>query len=199
MDTAGLARIVRDHRNNAILSWLLVGLVGVASVGSLLTGNLLWTVFTGAVVVIAVFPAVSMRNGWMMPPWEVVLLATLPTIGRLFATTIVTGQLATYVSVAALALLVAVDLNAFTPVEMSDGFAVLFVVIATMATAGIWAVLRWSADLFLGTGFLTTERALMLEFVASTFAGVVAGVVFVLYFRRLAEPEKRIPEEVTLP
>jgi len=198
MDTAGLGRIVRDHRNNAILSWLLVGLVGVASVGSLAT-DLLWSVFTAAVVLIAVFPALSLRNVWTMPPWEVVLLATLPTIGRLFATTLVTGQIATYLSVAALALLVAVDLNAFTPVEMSDGFAVLFVVIATMATAGIWAVVRWSADLVLRTGFLTSERALMLEFVASTIAGVLAGVVFVFYFRRMAQPERRVPDEVRLP
>ncbi|MFD1588904.1 hypothetical protein ACFR9U_18150 [Halorientalis brevis] len=198
MGTAGLGRIVRDHRNNAILSWLLVGLVGVASVGSLAT-DLLWTVFTAAVVLIAVFPALSVRNVWTMPPWEVVLLATLPTIGRLFATTLVTGRIATYLSVAALALLVAVDLNAFTPVEMSDGFAVLFVVIATMATAGIWAVVRWGADLVLGTGFLTSERALMLEFVASTIAGVLAGVVFVFYFRRFAQPERRVPEEVRLP
>src|SRR6056297_3182950 len=109
MDTAGLGRIVRDQRNNAILSWLLVGLVGAASVGSLAT-DLLWALFTAAVVLIAVFPALSLRNVWTMPPWEVVLLATLPTIGRLFATTLVTGQIATYLSVAALALLVAVDL-----------------------------------------------------------------------------------------
>ena len=198
MDTAGLGRIVRDHRNNAIASWLLVGLVGIASVGSLAT-DLLWTVFTAAVVLIAVFPALSLRNVWTMPPWEVVLLATLPTIGRLFTTTLVTGRVATYLSVAALALLVAVDLNAFTPVEMSDGFAVLFVVIATMATAGIWAVVRWGADLVLRTGFLTSERALMLEFVASTIAGVIAGIVFVFYFRRMAQPERRVPDEVRLP
>lgn len=155
--------------------------------------------FTASVVVIATLPAFSLRNGWIMPPWEVLLLATLPTIGRLFATTIVTGQIATYVSVAALALLVAVDLNAFTPVEMSDSFAVLFVVVTTMATAGVWAMVRWIADLFLHTGFLTTDRALMLEFVASTIAGVVAAIVFVIYFRRIADPRERIPDEVSLP
>jgi hypothetical protein len=197
MDTVGLARIVRDQRNNAILGWILVSLVAVVSVGSLITGYLLWALFTAAVVVIAVFPAVSLRNVWMMPPWEVLLLATLPTIGRLFATTLVTGRVATYVSVAALALLVAVDLNAFTPVEMSDAFAVFFVVVTTMATAGVWAVTRWGSDIVLGTGYLTTERALMLEFVASSIAGVIAGIVFVLYFRRLADPRERVPEEVT--
>ncbi|WP_136715341.1 hypothetical protein [Halorientalis salina] len=196
MDTVGLARIVRDQRNNAILGWILVSLVAVVSVGSLITGYLLWALFTAAVVAIAVFPAVSLRNVWMMPPWEVLLLATLPTIGRLFATTLVTGRVATYVSVAALALLVAVDLNAFTPIEMSDGFAVFFVVVTTMATAGVWAVTRWGSDVLLGTGFLTTERALMLEFVASSVAGVFAGIVFVLYFRRLADPRERLPEEV---
>lgn len=196
MDTPGLERIIRNHRNNAILSWILVSLVVVASIGALLTGDLLWTVFTATVVLIAIAPAVSFGSVWTMPPWEVLLLATLPTIGGLLATTLVTGQIATYLSVAALALLVAVDLNVFTPVEMSDGFAVLFVVVTTMATAGVWAVLRWSADIVLNTGFLTSERTLMLEFVASAIAGLVAGVVFVYYFRQLARPQERLPEEV---
>lgn len=195
----GLSRIIRSHRANAALAWLLVGLVGLTSVGSLLKGNLLWAVFTGAVAAIALLPAVKFRSGWVMPPWEIVLLAALPTLARLFARTLVGGSLAAYLSVAALALLVAVDLDAFTPVEMNDSFAVLFVVVTTMATAGIWAVVRWVGGIVLATQVIESEHALMLEFVASTGAGAIAGLVYVLYFRRRANPQLRVPEEVETP
>jgi hypothetical protein len=147
--------------------------VAVVSVGSPLAGDPLWALFAGAV---ALLPSVAHRSAAVMPPWEVILIAALPVLGRLFATTLVTGQIATYLAVAALALLVSVDLVAFTPVRMSEGFALLFVVLATMAAAGVWAVVRYLADLTLGTGFIGSEHALMVEFVASTVVGYDATV-----------------------
>jgi hypothetical protein len=86
---------------------------------------------------------------------------------------------------------------------MTPGFAVAFVAIATMATAGFWAVARWIVDLTLGTTFIldpalaehAIEEALMWEFVASTIAGIGAGVVFAVYVRQQVGPE-RVPEEV---
>lgn len=199
MERDGLSRLLRSRRTNAVVGWLLLALVALTGVGSLLTGDVLWPLFTGVVFVIAALPAVRYRNYQVMPPWEVVLFATLPVIGHLTATTLVTGRVATYLSVAALALLVAVDLDAFTPVEMNETFALIFVVVTTMATAGVWAVVRWSADVFLGTGFIESERALMLEFVASTIAGAVAGILYFFYLRRRADPTARLPEEVNLP
>jgi len=87
---------------------------------------------------------------------------------------------------------------------MTDTFAVGFVVVATLAMAGLWAVVRWVADLTLGTTLLldlalsehVIERQLMWEFVASTAAGVIAGLVFTLYVRRRIEPDLQFPEEV---
>jgi hypothetical protein len=199
MDREGLDRIIRSKQTNAVLAWALVGLVVLVGGASLVQGELLWSLFAGTLAVLAAHPAFVLRTPFAMPPWEVVLLAALPTLGRLFATTLVGGRIAAYLSVAALALLFAVNLDAFTPVEMNDTFGVLFVVITTMAAAGVWAVVRWSADLFLGTGFIESEHALMLEFVASTVAGVVAGLVFVFYFRQRTDPGLRVPEEVDLP
>jgi len=86
----------------------------------------------------------------------------------------------------AVALILAVQLHAFTPVKMTYGFAVLFVVVTTIATAGVWAVVRWIADIQLGTGFLATEEELMWEFVYSTAAGLLAGGIFRVYFGREA-------------
>jgi hypothetical protein len=139
-----------------------------------------------------------------MLPWEVSALCALPILGRALSTVTLTGQLATYLSVAGIALVVAVELHLFTPVRMTDTFAVGFVVVATLAMAGLWAVVRWVADLTLGTTLLldpalsehVIERQLMWEFVASTAAGVIAGLVFTLYVRRRIEPDLQFPEEV---
>jgi hypothetical protein len=199
MEREGLERIIRSRRTNAVLSWLLVGLVALVSLASIVRGELLWALFAATLVALAVHPALVLGTPKAMPPWEVVLFAALPTLAHLFATTLIGGQITTYLSVAALALLVAVDLDAFTPVDMNDSFAVLFVVITTMATAGIWAVVRWLADLYLATGFIESEHALMVEFVASTIAGVAAGIAFVFYFRQRTKPDLRVPEEVELP
>jgi len=132
------------------------------------------------------------------------LLAALPILGRAVATFDVSSQIATYLSVAALALIVAVELQTFTSVRMTPSFAIAFVVITTLAAAGIWAVARWSADIWLGTGFITAlgpdeaaqERAVMLEFVASFIAGILAGLIFEFYVRRVARVKSRIPEGV---
>jgi uncharacterized membrane protein YbjE (DUF340 family) len=105
--------------------------------------------------------------------------------------------------VASVALIIAVELDVFTPVRMNQGFAVFFVTIATMAAAGIWAVFRYASDLLLSTHFLldgrpetVVERALMLDFVAATLAGIVAGLLFEFYFRRRSRAHTRVSVEV---
>lgn len=106
------------------------------------------------------------------------MLAALPIVGYAFGDGDV-SDFAVYLSVAVLALIVTLELQLLTAVEMNTRFAVFFVV-ATMATAGIWGVVRWVADIYLGTGFLSGLNALMWEFVVST----AAGVVFEFYFHR---------------
>lgn len=195
--------LLRDKRTNALVGWaIILVLVGVA-VASLVSGNLLWMIFASSVALLAVLPPVLLFNRFAMLPWEILLLASLPVVGRLFATVPVTGNLASYLSVAAIALILAVELHVFTPVRMTPRFAVLFVVVTTMAAAGGWAVLRWGSDNLLGTTFIldpamtehAIEEALMWEFVASTIAGVGAGLVFAFYVaRRLGI--NRLPSEV---
>lgn len=200
MADADIDRLFRDRRLNAVLAWVLVGFLAVTAVEELIAGRLLWAGFAAAVAVLALLPIVAYGSPAVMLPWEVLAVAALPVVGRAVATVPVTGTLATYLSVAAVALIIAVQLHVFTSVDMTYGFAVLFVVVTTMAAAGTWAVVRWAADLQLGTGFLEgfadPERALMIEFVYSFVAGVVAGVVFELYFRRRLDPRERLPDEV---
>lgn len=187
-----------------MVGWLLLAFLGVVAVESTFGGDLAWAGFVAMVVVLRAIPPLAYRDQTVMLPWEVVALSALPTFGRAVATPEVTSDLGVYLSVAALALIIAVELDTFTTVKMSVGFAILFVIVERMATAGIWGVARWTLDNLLGTQFLLTPGVdeqvvhdeLMIEFVYSTGAGVLAGVVFEHYFRRRAPVEERIPEEV---
>lgn len=210
MNTSGLGRTLRDERLNAVLAWGLVGFVGLVALANVvgMTGLLavgsdpLWAGFALVVAVLGAIPAVAARNARAMLPWEVLALAALPLLVRTAETLVPfalpgTGRVATYLAVAAVALVIAVELHVFTPVEMDYRFAVLFVVITTMAAAGVWAVVRFVLDVYLGTSWLlpatqteaalaAAEHELMFEFVYSTLAGVIAGVIFEVYFRRWA-------------
>lgn len=197
-------QLLRNARLNAVLAWVIVGVVALVAVEGVLSGDILWSGFAVAVLLLILMPPFAFRSGRTMLPWEVLLLAALPILGRAFATFQISSQIATYLSIAALALIVAVELHTFTTVRMTPSFAVAFVVITTLAAAGIWAAARWSADIWLGTEFLDAlghdeeaiERAVMLEFVASFVAGIVAGLVFEFYVRRTARIKPRLPEEV---
>lgn len=203
---AGLRRLVEQRRLNAVLGWVFVSGLCLIGVAAVVDGNPLWAGFTLALVALAVAPAVAFRRFDAMLPWEVLALASIPSLAQLLVPgqtvggVTLTGRVTTYVAVAAAALILTVELDVFTPVRMSDSFAVLFVAIATVATAGLWAEIRWLADIFFGTTFLldgrpehVIETALMWDFVAATVAGVLTGILFELYFRRYADATPRYP------
>jgi len=203
---ADVGRLLRDARLNALVAWALL-LVMAATVGvAILTGNLVWSGFAAVVVLVALLPPLARRSPRVMLPWEVLLFAGLPILGRSVLPVPQFGLATTYLSVAALALVVAVELHLFTAVKMSPGFAVLFVTVTTIAVAGVWGVVRWLADLYLGTTLLLVpgetelaiERALMIEFLVATAIGVLAGIVFEFYVRRQTSVTARVPEEATV-
>ncbi|EMA49358.1 MULTISPECIES: hypothetical protein [Halococcus] len=189
MSRADIGRIVESERSNARLGWVLIAFIAVVAAANLLEGDLLGAGFAASIVALVSFPSIAFGSPRAMLPWEVLAVVTLPMIGRTIAPPMI-AEVATYLGVAAIALVIAVELHLFTTVEMSYRFAVVFVVITTIATAGIWAVTRWIADLILGTGFLVSEDALMWEFVASTVAGIGAGIVFEWYVRRRLDPAR---------
>lgn len=204
MAETGFEQLLRDARLNAAIAWVLTAIVALVAVESFLSGDLLWAVFAVAVGLLVVVPPVAFLSPRTMLPWEILLLAVLPILGRAMATFRTSSDIATYLSVAAVALIIAVELHTFTSVRMTPTFAVAFVVIATLAAAGVWAATRWLSDIWLGTAFLDTlgpdedaiERAVMLEFVASTVAGLLAGLIFEFYVRRRARVRRRVPESV---
>ena len=184
--------VLRTGSSNARVSWVVLAVLGLVVVERLVENDPLWAGFTAAVLVVALVPAAAYRNPRVMVPWRLLVLASLPVIGRAFLPGPLTSDFATYLSVAAIALLLAAELHVFTPVEMTPTFAVVLVVVTTTAAAGLWAIVRWGVDLWFGTAFLLTpgltdaqiEDALMWSFVYSTLAGLFAGVLFEFGFRR---------------
>jgi hypothetical protein len=210
MSRSTLRDVVERQRVNAILAWLVIVFLLATATGATLAGDPVWAVFVLSVAVLGTIPPVATRHPTAMLPWEVLLLAALPALGRtvlvgetLFGLTL-TGRITTFLAVAAVALVIAVELDVFTPVRMNEPFAVFFVTLTTTAAAGVWALARYLSDTLLGTRLLfdgrsehVIETALMWDFVAATFVGLLAGVLFELYFRRRSSADTRVPSEVS--
>ncbi len=178
-----LARLFRSGRTNALLSWVLVGVLLLVLVESLLDFDRQWIVFVAATGAIVLLPPIAYRDWRVMLPWELLVLALLPILVRgLLAGEV--GTFATYLAVAGLALLVTVELHMFTELRLTHWFAVMLVVMTTLAVEAAWTIVRWNMDNVLGTSFLSTNEALMIEWIYVTLAGVAAGILFDSYFRR---------------
>jgi hypothetical protein len=198
-----LARLFKSGRTNAVISWLLVGVLTVVFVESVVDVDRLWMLFVGVTAVIVLLPPLAYREWRMMLPWELLTIALLPILVR----ALVGGDVGTfgyYLSVAGLALLVTVELHMFTEVQLTHWFAVLLVVLTTLASVAAWSVVRWNLDQQFGTRFLiepgmsqeAANAALMNEFIVVTLAGIVGGVLFDAYFRGRGRTLRRRLREV---
>ncbi|WP_435157788.1 hypothetical protein [Haladaptatus sp. DFWS20] len=172
-----------QHRN-ALLAWVLVTTMVIAVLASAFRGDYLWVGFGITSILLALIPVFVFRRPTAMVPWESLLAVALGLISVPLGS-LLPRSVATFVAVAGLALVLAVEFDAFTAVELSPLFAVLFVVVATMASAGVWAVVQWVADSVLGTQNLRSLTNMMWSLFAATVAGVVAGLLFTAYFRRI--------------
>lgn len=179
-----LASLFESGRRNALLSWLLVSIYVVVLLESLLSMDLEWVVFTGTALVVLLMPALAERTAWVMLPWELVLLASFPVLVRTLDVSAIANTFSMYVSIAALAMLVISELHVLSAVRVTHWFAMLTVVMATMAAAAGWAIVRWLLDSNFDTDYLTTNDALMQEFLWVVAAGIVAGLLFDVYFKR---------------
>lgn len=195
MSRSTLEELLGGSRINATIAWVLIVAIAAIGVGELVTGGLLWTSFAAVLVVLALLPPIAFRSSRAMLPWEVLLLASLPVLGMALGADRLTGELTAYLSVAAVALVLAVELQTFTTVRMTSGFAVVFVVVATLAAVALWSLLRWSVGDLLGVPFTDDHDKLMWEFVYSAVAGLGAGVVFEIYFRRFGRLGRAVPTE----
>lgn len=173
---------------NALLSWGFVVTLVVVAVERALAGEYLWAAMAGVAVAATLVPPILVTDPREMVAWEVVALVAVPLVAPYFG--VLEGG-GTYLSVAALALVVAAELDAFTTVEMTPDFAVAFVVVVTMAVAGLWVIARYASDVSLGTSYLASQTAVMWDLIYATGAGLLGGLVFELYLRRVS-PSRHI-------
>ncbi|MFC6766902.1 hypothetical protein [Natrinema soli] len=179
-----------EPMRNAALAWLVTVVLAVLAVNHGLTDSYRWLAFTAFAVAIVLLPVAAFRDPLAMPPWELLVLLLLPVadatvLGESFLTSI-----ATYLAVAAVALVACVEIDRFTAVRMNRAFAVALVVLTTLAVAGTWNVSQWLVDVTFETNYLldgrsqdAANRALMIDFAYAAIAGLLAGVVFSRYFR----------------
>jgi hypothetical protein len=177
---------------NAAVGWLVVVVLAVVAVERAVAGELLWSAMVVAVIAVALVPPVMAGRPTEMLSWEVLVLSALPAILGLFG---VLGETVAYLSVAALALAIVAELDAFTGVEMTPDFTIVFVVVVTMAVAGLWTIGRYFSDAYLGTTLVADANAAMWDLVAATAIGLLAGLLFELYFHRLS-PRDRIDHDL---
>ncbi|THE63954.1 hypothetical protein D8Y22_15470 [Salinadaptatus halalkaliphilus] len=198
--TDDMGALLSETGPNAIVGWVVVVVLSLTAVLTALEGAFDWTFLAFVVVAIDLVPGLAFRDPRVMPPWELIVIAAVPILweallGRAFVT-----DVPAYLAVAALALLIAVELHQFTAVRLNHGLAIALVVLTTLAVAGIWNVLQWVADILVGTSFVLDGRPqdainadVMIEFIYAGIAGVVSGLVFDLYFRS----RNRMPTERT--
>ena len=178
-----LERLFRDGHTNALLSWPLVAVLAGVFLESALDVDYQWMLLTAVVGAIVLVPTIAYRDWRVMLPWELLVFALLPILARaLLADTL--GTFTTALSLAALALIVIVELHMFSRLRVTHWFAVVLVVMTTLASVGAWTIFRWNADRLLGTDYLVDNGTLMTEWLTVTVAGVVAGLLFDGYFRR---------------
>jgi len=170
-----LSSVVESDRRNAAVGWAVVAVLGAVAVWNAVTADLLWTAFAVVTAALAVVPAVAYRNAAVLPPTEVLAVVALPPILEAVNLPGPVVQVATYLAVGGIALLTVVELHVFSDVRMPADFAAVLVVLLTMATAGVWSILRFAADAFLGTGFVEAKVSLMWDLVLATAVGVLAG------------------------
>lgn len=178
--------VLHARHVNAGLGWTALVCVAVAG---LVPGDPLWTGFAVVTLALAAVPVVRARDPLAMPPWELLALAALPAVVQVAIPGLgdVWQSAASYLAVAALALLLAAELHAFGDPRLSPPFAVGFVAAATMAVAAVWTMGRYASDLFLGTALLPPEDPLMTELVVATAVGVAAGFLFQYYLADVVE------------
>lgn len=177
------------RRSNAVRSWLAAAVVPVATLWSLVDGKAGWTLFGVALVAILLAPAIAHRSTDVVPPATVVLVAAVPFTAGVLVPAGPAARGAAYVTVAASALVVAVQTDLFTSVAMNRGFGVAFVVLTTTTAAGAWELGQWIFDLVAGTELVGDNDAVMWRLIWASATGVAAGVAFDRYLHRSVDEE----------
>ncbi|WP_408958773.1 hypothetical protein [Natrinema sp. 74] len=176
-----LEALAPDERVNAAVGWLLTGVVALDGVKNAVGALPLWGGFELIIVAVTAGPALVTRDWTAMVPWPLLSVAAVAVIAGAGG---VSFETVAYLAVATLALVIVVELEAFSSVDLSRRFAVFFGVLLTMALQALWTVVQFYSDRWLGTEYLRTQTELQWDFVIVTAVGLALGVLFRWYFSR---------------
>ncbi|MDF9746534.1 hypothetical protein [Natrinema salsiterrestre] len=176
-----LEGLVHDERTNAVIGWVLLGIVALDGIEGVLRDVPLWGGFELIVVVVASIPALVTRDWTAMVSWPLLSVAAIAVVARAAGFPL---EAAAYLVIATLALVVVVELDAFTSVELTRRFAVVFAVLTAVALQALWTVAQFYSDQWLGTEFLRSQTELQWDFVIVTAVGLVLGGFFQWYVAR---------------
>jgi hypothetical protein len=186
---------VTDTRTNAVITWVLTGILATAVIAHLSVGHFVGAAFAAIATVTAVVPSLVARSWSHTLPWPLLAIASLPLVLGLLHPAFL-GQFSIGVGVAVLGMLVVSTLQLTTTFRMTPAFVVFFVCLTTLAVAGFWAVGSAFTAAYLGGTFVETNDELMLIFSVALVAGLASGLTFWLYFRWRLRREQSPPRGV---
>lgn len=176
-----LEELVRGKRMNAVIGWLLTGIVALGAIESILTGVLLWGGFELVIVATVSAPALITSDWTAMVSWPLLAVTTLSAVAGVAG---FPSETVVYITVATLALIFVVELETFASVELSRRFAVVFAVLTTMALQALWTVAQFYSDQWLGTEYMRSLTELQWDFVVVTVVGLGLSGFFQWYVGR---------------
>lgn len=179
-----LEELVERERSNSLRAWTLLGVLVLIVVYNLLTAGYVGAVLGIGTILAVLVPTVAYRSYRTMLTWEVLFVAAATLTVRELLRYQPVELLGNYLVIAAIALIITVELYLHTPIEMNRWFAVVFVAMLTMTVGTVWNLGQWALDLTVGTTILANNEQLMVELIAATTAGVGAGILFILFFRQ---------------
>jgi len=160
------------------VEWLLIAGIGLSGVVSVVTGSALWGVFALLVAAVAALPALASGDRTATVAWPLLAVELGAAVARVAG---VYSEAAGYFAIIGLALIVVIELEAFTPIELSRRFTVVFSVMTTMALEAVWIIAQSASDRFLATGFLRSQTELQWDIVLVTLLATVVGVLYYGY------------------
>jgi hypothetical protein len=159
----------------------------------------IWMFFGFLAIVLYVTPMLRFRNPFKVPPWEIVLLILVPAIIHVSQGDQPLGSytgvwrdiyaIAISLGLATLGFLMMAELEMYTVLKVNRAFAGLFVVIFTMAVAGVSMVVVFLADKLYDQESLSTNGVVMGFFIYTFVVGIVMAIAYDVYTK--AMPERR--------
>lgn len=194
-------RVPVERMLEAEVSWACSLVLLALTIYAIYKFDVLWAVLGIASLALYLLPILSMLDPFKAIPWEITVILAAPMIlhysGSSQALTQNVGwwgdfsSLALAFSLSTIGFLMTVELQMYTNVRMNRPFAVVFVILFTLAAAGFWEVGLYLGDLHYGTHHQGTNEDVMMTLVWVLVGGILMGLFYTLYLRAMSVHRKK--------